>query len=938
MTAKKRPAVQGRATQKSSTTKSYQKTTGKNSRQSDWHDVTSDSPCLICNKPDWCTTNSDRSVALCRRNPDSAFTPGWDLTKNKTDRNDHPYGCWEHEPDVDADAAPPKSHVVVKIAPAKIRHKVYCKLLEKLPLTKTARDQLYQRGLVKNERKGRSYGHLGAERDKAVQAVIDAGLERHLPSVPGFYRTENEEWSFAGPRGILIPVRNLAGQITALKIRADKPLDGKKYIYASSKKRGGPSPGSPVHVPLHAAGPVKTIRITEGEIKADIATAKSGILTLGLPGVASFAKAELILRELSPEQVRISFDADYRTNTIVAEARIAAIKKFREMYEVVVEHWPEEWGKGVDDVLAAGRKPRLLTKAAVEKLARRHSARTTSIERPTIEITTEEKTVNDQAVAALGNDMLIFQRGNLLVHTLAEHDKPKGIIRPFSATRITAMPQAVLREHLAHAANWLGPNSKGVLQPAHPPKWSIEAVFSRGQWPGIRPLEGIVSGPVLRADGTILTTAGYDVETGLICEHSCEIPELLSKPTPKDVRRALKRLRDVVEDFPFELPVHEATWIAFLLTALAQYAYPGPAPLYLTDANTPGTGKGLLCDVASTIATGRPMSRMANPKDDDEARKRITAIAIASDRHVLIDNIDGTLGSPSMDAALTSETWKDRILGRSEIVELPLKTIWCATGNNVSLVGDLPRRVMRSRLITELEHPEERTGFSHPNLLAWVKEKRGELLAAALTLLRGYYADGRPSQGLPAWGSFEGWSDLVRSTVVWAGLADPAETRQELTHGADPKTQALAALMSGLQAFDPAGVGLTVSDIMRLLFDDSEGRMESAGWIRDALVQLCPTSNGSLAGPQKIGMTLHHLRKRNVGGRCLDSRQRNHSAAWYVRNIEQGTKGATGGISSPSRCKSESHTVNKDVNIKGAGKSPRSSRSPRKRSADTEVF
>ena len=323
------------------------------------------------------------------------------------------------------------------------------------------------------------------------------------------------------------------------------------------------------------------------------------------------------------------------------------------------------------------------------------------------------------------------------------------------------------------------------------------------------------------------------------------------------------------------------------------------------------------------------MSRMSNPTNDDEARKRITAIAIAGDRHVLIDNIDGTLGSPSLDAALTSETWKDRLLGRSEIVELPLKTIWCATGNNVSLAGDLPRRVMRSRLITELEHPEERTAFRHPKLIKWARKRRGELLAAALTLLRGYCVAGRPDQRLSAWGSFEGWSGLVRSTVVWVGLPDPAETRQELTHGTDTKTQALAALMAGLQAFDPDRAGLTVSDILRKVSDEQDGRKESAGWIREALVQLCPTANGAFAGPKSIGMTLHHLRSRVVEGRCLESRTRNHTAAWYVRDVETGTTGTAGTISIPSRNDFRSDAPNVNTCMEVDQKGSRTSRSPR---------
>ena len=62
------------------------------------------------------------------------------------------------------------------------------------------------------------------------------------------------------------------------------------------------------------------------------------------------------------------------------------------------------------------------------------------------------------------------------------------------------------------------------------------------------------------------------------------------------------------------------------------------------------------------------------------------------------------------------------------------------------------------------------------DLLAWLRRHRGRIVPAALTLLRAYLAAGRPTLGLCGMGARQGWSDLVRSTVVWHGLPDPAET------------------------------------------------------------------------------------------------------------------------------------------------------------------
>ena len=84
--------------------------------------------------------------------------------------------------------------------------------------------------------------------------------------------------TIAGPNeGLVIPVRQ-SGQIVALKVRKHYETDGPKYVYLSGD--GGPSCGSPVHVPLGITGPVDTVRVTEGELKSDVAYAWTGLPTI----------------------------------------------------------------------------------------------------------------------------------------------------------------------------------------------------------------------------------------------------------------------------------------------------------------------------------------------------------------------------------------------------------------------------------------------------------------------------------------------------------------------------------------------------------------------------------------------------------------------------------------------------------------------------------
>lgn len=522
-------------------------------------------------------------------------------------------------------------------------------------------------------------------------------------------------------------------------------------------------------------------------------------------------------------------------------------------------------------------------------------------DRPEIDVTPDEHLVNDQAVASLARDESLFQRSGDLVQIMRDHGKKilKGITRPENAPRIVSVRDASLRERLSAVARFVkrkGSDEGEQVDHIHPPTFCVAAVAARGHWPGIRHLEGVVSSPILRIDGTVLQTPGYDPATGLLYEPEGGTLMVSISPTRDDAVVASNELLEVVADFPFATPEHRAAWLAFLLTPLARHAFSGPSPLYLIDANVRGSGKGLLADAAAIIVTGREVARMPYPNDEDETRKRITAVALNGDQVVLIDNIVGNLGGASLDAALTSNTWKDRILGRSEIVEMPLVTTWAATGNNVAVVGDMGRRICHIRLHSALEKPEERDDIKHKNLRQWIRSERPRLLPAALTILSAYCRAGRPSSQLKPWGSFEGWSDLVRQAIVWVGLPDPGDTREELRRASDREASALRAIIRGWAEIDPDGTGLTSAKIIERL----EKSPDSYELLRSAVLELCPAQGGKLPSTRSLGNKLRALRGRNIGGKAIDCRDSHGTALWSVQQI--GPMAATASCSGGSSC------------------------------------
>ncbi|OGT57702.1 MAG: hypothetical protein A3E01_02895 [Gammaproteobacteria bacterium RIFCSPHIGHO2_12_FULL_63_22] len=530
-------------------------------------------------------------------------------------------------------------------------------------------------------------------------------------------------------------------------------------------------------------------------------------------------------------------------------------------------------------------------------------------ERPTVTIRTAEHLTIDEAVLALVADEAVYQRGGALVGVIRESAENRKIVRPANAPKIVPLPEPRLRERLTLVADWLkqlpARDDPGEFQtiPAHPPVWAIRAVMHRGEWP-VRHLEAIVETPVITPDGSILNDAGYHDDTGLLYQPSQEFDPVPHAPTQTDAAAACQAILDVVGDFPFSTTAHASAWLASVLTPLARFGFTGPAPLFLVDANVRGAGKSLLCDIAGIICTGREMARTVNTALDDEMRKRITAIALAGDRTVMIDNVSGPLGCPSLDAALTSTVWVDRVLGKSENTNaLPLLTVWYATGNNVEVRGDLARRTLHIRLESPEENPEERQDFAHANIRQYAHDNRHRLVPAALTILRAYCTAGRPAiPGVAPWGSFEGWSNLVRQALIWAGQPDPGETRAGLAEAADSDTNALRKLLAGwadLPTPPNNQIGFTAAQLIEILHEDEflPAAQQYLGAMREAIEELQSSKSRGLPGIHALGRMFRRYSGRKLNGKCLlQTTNTKKTAIWYVKD-SAGVAGVAGVVS-----------------------------------------
>ena len=199
-------------------------------------------------------------------------------------------------------------------APDAVRHRTYSMFLSMLVLADTHRQNLLDRGFTERQIEENGYKStpvFGFK--KLTRKLLEAGCT--VKGVPGFYQDEDGEWTIHFSNrssGFLVPVRNMDGLIVGAQIRLDHPYDGRKYIWLSSTNFPmGASSGSPVH--LVGSPGEKTIFITEGPLKGDLAHALSGRTFGCVPGANQYANLPPFLQAMKlmgTEAVYEAYDMD----------------------------------------------------------------------------------------------------------------------------------------------------------------------------------------------------------------------------------------------------------------------------------------------------------------------------------------------------------------------------------------------------------------------------------------------------------------------------------------------------------------------------------------------------------------------------------------------------------------------------------------------------
>jgi hypothetical protein len=335
-----------------------------------------------------------------------------------------------------------------------------------------------------------------------------------------------------------------------------------------------------------------------------------------------------------------------------------------------------------------------------------------------------------------------------------------GTLRPLSPDHWLA--------YVARRANFTITTKEGHTKPIAPPA-AVMRIVPPVVIEGLPGLNGIVHAPYLDQDGQVVAEDGYHPGTKLVLmTQGLTLRPVPDVPSQEDMAEARRLLTvEWLGDFPFASQADLSHAVALPLTLTGRPLF-GLAPMFVVDASTSGSGKGLLVATANLITTGEEPHLLQLPGDSEEQRKQITTALLAGHDPIVWDE-SHVISGRALARIMTAGVYSDRILGGNKMLTVENRFTQVALGNNVQVHGDMRRRVVPCRMVPAEEHPEYRDDFRHPDLPAWVLEHRGELLWAVLVVWRNWIAQGRP-KGSATMGSFSQWAAAIGGALEAAGI------------------------------------------------------------------------------------------------------------------------------------------------------------------------
>ena len=477
----------------------------------------------------------------------------------------------------------------------------------------------------------------------------------------------------------------------------------------------------------------------------------------------------------------------------------------------------------------------------------------------------------EEALRASG--MPIFKRAGALVHPTVEtilaadgHKTMIAQLRAFTADALIIWVSDAALFRRFKRNQWVDTD---------PPRQVINSLLAHADRWTIPRVSGIITTPTLRSDGSLLADPGYDRHSELYLLPEFGPVTISQRPTRNEAIAALGLLTDLFSEFSFVGPLDRAVALSGLLTALVRGSL-ATAPMYLIRAHTPGTGKSYLVDVIATVATGRPCPVITAGKSEEETEKRLGTILLGGSPIVSLDNCNHDLEGQLLCRLTERPLVKIRILGRSEMPECECRTTVFATGNNISLRGDMIRRGLLCNLDAPIERPELRT-FQHEPLRQVMNDRR-TYVAAGLTIIRAYLTANTPAV-CKSIGSYSDWSTMVRSPLVWLDQPDPVESMDDARED-DAELANIRELFTLWPDYLDLDERYKTGRIIEIACQPLASNDFNRQPLRDLLLRVAGTTQGAVS-PERLGKWLRKISGRVVDGFRLCSGRLNQASLCF---------------------------------------------------------
>lgn len=412
---------------------------------------------------------------------------------------------------------------------------------------------------------------------------------------------------------------------------------------------------------------------------------------------------------------------------------------------------------------------------------------------------------------------------------------------------------------------------------------------------GLKPLKAVITAPTITTDNHIVYKRGYDAKTQLYLASKEELTPPFN-PSLAEVKSAHKLILDIVDTFKLKEDLDRSVLYSAFLTAVIRPAV-DKSPIYALDAPTKGSGKTYAAECIGTLALGyEPPISPVTRGDDAEIKKTLLPKLMQGEKVIIFDNILGSFNSAALAMFVTSPIYSDRVLGASQTLSLPNKSMVLLTGNNLDLTGDMPRRCITARIDTGEENPlnaqHDLTALGGLKPDEFIRQNRQRVAMACVTIVR-YFLNNTTSPRLTRdkVGSFEQWETLTRQPLIYLSQT-----------GIDPKMQDIKQIIDKNMAQDKDNEELsqfieyleatfnsspfTAKDVMNAAFDFSNDPASGlAGDLAEFILYLTP--KGRKPNSYTLGKILSNRRDRLVAGRkiVMLSTGGKHAKRYQIVNV-----------------------------------------------------